>query len=498
MSSLVFLMAKKKLLSAFFISFVTFCVSFCVYVITLFSLKNSGNLPSTFFTAFKRKIISLSFFSFFYFVLSFSFSSFEKLSSFTGKNAEHLVFFEVCSQDILSMAVLFICYFVGFITLLTFSDQIWSKNLEIPIIILYFQTICYVLVSTDNLLILFLAYELILLPSIYIVLKGSYSEKSIQALIYFFIWTHIGSFFILISIVYIYITKNSLSYVELSSITFLSNEKTILYLLFFLGFGVKVPVWPLQYWLLKIHVEAPTPFSIFLSGFLVKIGVFCFYSSTYFLKDIEFSYIGASLCIFGMLESSLKMWGQDDLKKIVANATVLDMNFTYLLFLFDDNKFLWIGVMSMLGHALLSSYMFFLVECIYRRTGSRSVSKLSGLDNYYPNLVKSIWGMLFLFLGFPGTLKFYAEIRALSYFSFVGSTPVTIAIFFMVVFGGVCLAKSWLLVSYGQYVPKQNKVKNNIYMDLTKYEIMIFLMLFLFSFLGCFLNIYVTLIFGIF
>lgn len=419
------------------------------------------------------------------------FFSYKSLYHIADKHVT-IYFFELLRTDILSLVVLFICYAVGFITLLTFSDQMWVKNLEIPVIVLYFQTICYILVSADNLIVMFLSYELILLPAIYIVYKASYSEKSIQALIYFFIWTQVGSLFILIGISYIFFTKKSLYYLDLSNSYFSNYEVAVLYFIFLFGFGVKVPVWPLHYWLLKVHVEAPTPFSIFLSGFLVKIGVFCFVSSTYFFNESHISWTGMIFCIIGMVDSALKMWGQDDLKKLVATATVLDMNFTYFLFLFNDNGFIWTGIMSMIGHALLSTLMFFLVECVYRRTGTRSISKICGLSNFYPNLVLAIWSMLILFLGFPGSLKFFAEFRALSYFSNISSYIVIIGLGFMIVLGGICIARAWLLVAYGQSVSQRELTEKYILIDLTKYEIFIILLVFILSFIACFVSIYAT------
>ena len=73
---------------------------------------------------------------------------------------------------------------------------------------------------------------------------------------------------------------------------------------------------------------------------MIKIGIFCFYSATHCFNESRISVIAVCLCLMGIVDSSIKMWGQDDLKKIVATATVLDMNFTYILFLFNDSGFL--------------------------------------------------------------------------------------------------------------------------------------------------------------
>jgi NADH-quinone oxidoreductase subunit M len=320
---------------------------------------------------------------------------------------------------------------------------------------------------------------LLLLPSIFFIYKVGYTKKSYQANIYFFIWTQLGSLLVLVGVSYIYIKTGTTNFINLKNFNFLESEKYFLYLIFFFGFGVKVPLWPLHFWLIKVHVEAPSGFSIFLSGFLVKTAIYCFYKTTLILNIKTFYIIPVLFCILGLVDSSLKMWAQIDIKKLIAYATVQEMNAIYLLFNFGDSWAINAGLIFLLAHGILSALMFFLVECIYKRYNSRSLYKIYGVSQLYPNLSLAIWGMLLLFFGFPGTIKFLGEIQLcflLAYNDFL-STFILLLVFIFI--NSLGFARCWFSILYGH--PGYNKPN----MDLTKEETLIIIYLIFLSLISC-------------
>ena len=111
------------------------------------------------------------------------------------------------------------------------------------------------------------------------------------------------------------------------------SEVFLLSTLFFIGFGVKIPVWPFHYWLTRVHVEASTGFSIFLSGFLVKGAVFVCWKVIVGLGLCNTSLVFTSICLFSVLDGVLKLPLQTDIKKQVAFATVFEMGLIYLFIL---------------------------------------------------------------------------------------------------------------------------------------------------------------------
>jgi NADH-quinone oxidoreductase subunit M len=122
----------------------------------------------------------------------------------------------------------------------------------------------------------------------------------------------------------------------------------------------------------------------------------------------------AAIAVIGVVDASLKLWGQSDVKKIVAYCTVQEMNLIFLLFLMGDVNSVTCGAVFSVAHAFLSSLMFFLVDCVYRRCHTRSVLAVHGLLQQTPNLATAIIVMCVLYAGLPGTLKFTCEINLLT------------------------------------------------------------------------------------
>jgi len=104
------------------------------------------------------------------------------------------------------------------------------------------------------------------------------------------------------------------------------------------------------------------------------------------------------------------MWGQTDLKKLVAFGTVQEMNLIFLLFCTGSTSGIPLGVVFCVAHALLSAFMFFLVDCIYRRFHTRSIVEINGVINITPNLGYMSLVMCIVYGGLPGTIKFVSEI----------------------------------------------------------------------------------------
>jgi NADH:ubiquinone oxidoreductase subunit 4 (subunit M) len=172
--------------------------------------------------------------------------------------------------NVVGFIVIYLCYFVGAVSLAVLGDRFWSNSKGLPLAFLYFPLVISLLCRSSSFFTLFVSYELLLVPSLFVVYKSCYTRRAQQANIYFFVWTQLGSLVAVCPVLYLLFVYKNTSFLALSAITFTKRESWVLFMLFFIGFGVKVPVWPLHYWLIKIHVEAPSGFSIFLSGFWLK------------------------------------------------------------------------------------------------------------------------------------------------------------------------------------------------------------------------------------
>ena len=181
------------------------------------------------------------------------------------------LFYFLYNKNLLGLSLFYTGVLCGiFIFLLSDVKLFFHKNLNILLLVSFVISIWF-FINESNLLNLFILYELFLLPSFYLVYRLSPNRRSIIAAIYFLTWTQFGSLLVLIGIIAsFYITGNFNLYTN----NIIYDQ--IIFWLVFLGFGIKIPMWPFYYWLTKTHVEASSFFSMYLSGFLVKTAVFLF------------------------------------------------------------------------------------------------------------------------------------------------------------------------------------------------------------------------------
>lgn len=354
------------------------------------------------------------------------------------------------------------------ISWLYFSRKVSNNNF---FYFLIFGSFVYLYISTNNFIIFFFCYELFLLPSFLLVFFLSPNRRGIIASIYFLMWTQVGSFLVFFAVIASIFLSNSFYFSE-------SFQVSWVLLLFFLGFGIKVPVWPFHYWLTKTHVEAPTYFSIYLSGFLVKtalygLWVFCFKNP----NNLMLFFLVVS--VVGIIDSSLKMWSQVDLKKLVAYGTVQEMNLILFCFCLGNLVSIQLILLFILAHTLLSTIFFGLVDSIYKRFNSRSVYAVKGLSQTTPMLAYSIFICCLFFAGLPFTLKFIVEV-------YVFSQVMSFNFFFLLIlilicnwFGLVFFTKNWLSTIFGTPTTA-------VYSDISVVEIVFYVislsLLFLLSF----------------
>jgi len=306
-------------------------------------------------------------------------------------------------------AVIILSIVAGLICL----ELLGSKNLFQTVnngsIFYMFTFFTIIMCSTTNLLILFLSFEFIFLPTVYFAYTLGYTKKIDTASRMLIYWTLFGSFLVLSNLGYLYYEYKTLNYLFLIQKKFSNQELFFLFLNFLLGFGIKIPLAPLHFWLLKIHVEAPTAFSIYLSGFLVKSALYCFYMFfLLFLHDNLYTYI-IIWAIYSLIIGTLGLARQVDIKKLIAWATIQEMSFILTFLLLKQLILTHTCILFILLHGLMSSYMFFLIDILQRRYKTRSLKYITGLNTYFPELTKYIWFLILLFSGFPLTIKFFIE-----------------------------------------------------------------------------------------
>lgn len=371
------------------------------------------------------------------------------------------------NNSILSEVIILLAFSSGLVCIYLLGEKNLSGYLSNISIFSIFLVAIIFMVYTTNLLVMFLGFECLFVPTLYFVYSHGYVQRVDKALKILLYWTLFGAFLVLTTLSYVFVKYKTLHYFELLNEKFTDYEKIFIYLGIFFGFGVKVPVFPFHYWLTKIHVEAPAGFSIFLSGFLVKAAIYCFYYFNLIFESYFSSQLVSLVAIFGVVESSMKMWTQTDFKKLIAFATIQEMNLILYLLINYQSTLDYSLILFILIHGWLSTLMFFLVDIIQKKTSSRNIVAISGLAYSFPEIKLVIWFIIIIFSGFPLTVKFVIEWSILGNLMLQSSQFVIVVFFIIVVFGVLGFAKQMIIILYG--VPRKPLTINTLISRRDKY-----------------------------
>lgn len=277
---------------------------------------------------------------------------------------------------------------------------------------LVIEVLLLLVFSVLDLLWFYIFFEAILIPIFLLIGIWGSRKRKVRAAILFFIYTLLGSLFILCGILYIHSTIGTTIYLNLLNSDFSFTEEKWLWLAFFISFAVKVPIFPFHTWLPEAHVEAPTTGSIILAGILLKLGIYGFirYSVVLFPNaSIYFSPFIYTLCTVGILYTSLTAIRQTDIKRLIAYTSVAHINLV-VLGIFSNTFIGFSGcIIQSLSHGFISCSLFLLIGILYDRHHSRLYLHYGGLAQVIP--IFSIFFLLFTFANtaLPGTASFVGE-----------------------------------------------------------------------------------------
>ena len=356
--------------------------------------------------------------------------------------------------------IIILSLIIGLICLFLLSNRNLIKNVSNLYTFLLFHISVIFMTQTNNLFIMFISFELIFIPTIYIIYKIGYSKKVDKNCKYLIIWTLFGAFLVLCSLSYLYNIFGTLNFNTLKYCFFTKKQLLTIYCIILIGFSIKIPLVPFQHWLLKIHVEAPAAFSIFLSGFLVKSAIYCIYNFNLILQAKEFNIFFIIWVLISLIISTFNLFFQNDFKKLVAWATVQEMTFILLILIIKNNINSSSLYIFILLHGLLSSYMFFFVDILQKKYNTRDISSLQGLNILIPKSSKYIWILILLFNGFPLTAKFFIEWDFITILLYTNNFYMLFIIFIINLFGTISFSKFLFSMLYG--TPEKNFEKTEL------------------------------------
>ncbi|OGX05288.1 MAG: oxidoreductase, partial [Omnitrophica bacterium RIFCSPLOWO2_12_FULL_50_11] len=294
-----------------------------------------------------------------------------------------------------------------------------------------------------DLFLFYIFWEVVLVPMYFLIGIWGGPRKEYAA-IKFFLYTLTGSIFMLVGILALYLTStpHTFDITALQQNTFTRAFQQVVFLALFLGFAIKVPIWPFHTWLPDAHVEAPTPISVLLAGVLLKMGTYGFFRIGYPILPEAARWFAPALgvlAIIGILYGGFVAFAQQDFKKLVAYSSVSHMGFVLLgLAVFTVTGFHG-ALMQMFTHGLITGSLFLLVGVLYDRAHTRDLDAFGGLWVKLP-----VYGGILVFcslasLGLPGLAGFVSEFMVL-----LGSFPVYRWLTILAC-GGILLAAAYLL-----------------------------------------------------
>nr|YP_001876511.1 NADH dehydrogenase subunit 4 [Cavenderia fasciculata]ABX45185.1 NADH dehydrogenase subunit 4 [Cavenderia fasciculata] len=297
------------------------------------------------------------------------------------------------------------------------SWTVVKEEVKMYMILLFIIEILLInLFGVIDLIHFYIIYESILIPIVIMIsIWGSREEKKIAAY-QIFVYTLIGSIFMLSAIGYIYYMFGTTDYFIIKEgIWTLSDiEQKLLFIGLFIGFAVKIPMVPLHLWLLRAHVEAPTAGSVLLAGILLKMGGYGFlrfnvglFSSN--ILDFFFPYITV-ICIISILYTGIATILQLDIKKIIAYSSISHMNVVVLGIFSQNIQGIEGSVFLMVSHGFVSGSLFLCIGMIYEQTKSRMLYSYNNLAVVMPNYAIIFFLLTLANIAFPITSSFIGEL----------------------------------------------------------------------------------------
>ena len=285
-----------------------------------------------------------------------------------------------------------------------------------------------------NTVLFFIFWEAMLVP-MYLIIAVWGGPRKDYASIKFFLYTLIGSIFLLVGIIALYVTTGTFFIPELMTHHYSFSYQMWLFLGFTLAFAIKIPMWPLHTWLPAAHVEAPTAGSVILASILLKMGGYGFLRFCLPITPAATWYFMPYLILFSIISiifGGYLALGQEDVKRLIAYSSVGHMGFVTLgIFLLNDAGIKG-AILQMVNHGVTTGALFICVGIIYERTHSRMLSDNTALGMWMPIYVTFLVIFALSSLAFPGTNSFVGEFLVLmasfSKYKIVGALAVIGAI----------------------------------------------------------------------
>lgn len=322
--------------------------------------------------------------------------------------------------DGISLLLILLTTILSVIAIVSSYSAITFRNKEYYISLLLLETgMLGVFISMD-LFLFYIFWEVMLVPMYFLI--GIWGGgRRLYSAIKFFLYTLFGSVFLLIAILALYFLNHNPQYgngeftfsiLELYNLQIPLKLQILMFIGFFLGFAIKVPMFPFHTWLPDAHTDAPTAASVILAGVMLKMGAYGFIRLSLPLFPDATKYLAVPLIILsivGIIYGALCAMAQSDIKKLVAYSSVSHLGFVMLGIFALNHSGITGGVLQMINHGISTGALFLLVGMIYERRHTREISEFGGLAGVIPVFTVFFAITTFSSIGLPGLNGFIGE-----------------------------------------------------------------------------------------
>ncbi|SFI66133.1 complex I subunit 4 family protein [Thermoflavimicrobium dichotomicum] len=272
----------------------------------------------------------------------------------------------------------------------------------------------------NNLFLFFIFFEITLVAAFFLVGIWGYFDKE-KAANQFLLYNGLGSGFMLLAMIALFRLTGTLDYLEVQM--WMQSKAspvspTLLWIIFIsllVAFAIKLPIFPFHTWMLRMHVEAPTPIVMIHSGILLKMGAYGllrFGVGWFGAYMKEIAYILIALGLINILYGAVLAFVQKELKRVLAYSSISHMGILLLGIASLTTIGLQGAIFQAVSHGLISALMFFIVGSLYERTKTTELDRLGGLARSMPVLSGILMVAGLALLGLPGLSGFISEFLA--------------------------------------------------------------------------------------
>lgn len=274
--------------------------------------------------------------------------------------------------------------------------------------------------TAENLILFFLFFEITLIPTFFLIGKWGYFEKE-KAAYSFLIYNGLGSAVLLIVIMILF-SKTGTTNIEMltqimqdPNVPLSGDLKLGLLIALLVAFGVKLPIFPLHSWMLRVHVQAPPSIVMIHSGILLKIGAYGLIRFGMGIFPEQFETLAVVLAILGvvnLLYGAFLAFIQTDFKMVLAYSSISHMGIVLIGLAAMNEAGVQGAIFQVVSHGLISALLFFLVGAFYERTDTSLMENLGGMAKGMPIASGFLLAGALASLGLPGMSGFVSEFMA--------------------------------------------------------------------------------------